>query len=326
MPFVRTVLGDIDPSELGVTDAHEHIIIAGGTPVELFPDLLLVDVDKAVEELGLASRHGLRSVIDAMPIGCGRDALLLAEVSRRSGINIVAPTGLHAAHWYADEHWSLTLDTEAIADLFIADVIEGIDANDHRGAAIERTDVRAGVIKIGGSGQFPTDRDARVFEAAAMAQKRTGVPILTHAEGGRFGLEQARVLESHGADLAHVVLSHVDKVVDRHYHRELASSGARVEFDQAFRWKDGPNGTLQILEWLVEDELVEHITLGLDAARRGYWEVYGGSPGISYLVDGLSKQMTERGIGRDVQQRFYVANPTAAYTFIEQGDGPAGAP
>ena len=54
MTFVRTVLGDIDPAELGVTYAHEHLIITGGKPVEMSADFLLDDVDKAVEELAAA--------------------------------------------------------------------------------------------------------------------------------------------------------------------------------------------------------------------------------------------------------------------------------
>lgn len=318
MSFVRTVLGDIDPSDLGVTDAHEHIIIAGGRPVEMYPDLLLVDVDKAAAELQRARAKGLCSVIDAMPCGLGRDAERLAQVSRRSGVNIVAPTGLHQARWYDDLHWSHRLSPQQMADLFSADVAEGIDRNDYGCPVVDRSHVRAGVIKVGGTDAFPTPRDAAVFEAAAISQVHTGVPILTHTEGGRCGVEQARYLQDHGADLSHVLLSHVDKVVDRGYHRELAATGARVEFDQAFRWKDGPNGTLQILEWLVEDGLTEHVTLGLDAARQGYWEVYGGSPGIAYLVDGLSAQMAERGMGQDIQQAFYVRNPGAAYTFLQR--------
>ena len=37
MSFVRTVLGDIDPADPGVTYAHEHIVIYGGRPVLLEP-------------------------------------------------------------------------------------------------------------------------------------------------------------------------------------------------------------------------------------------------------------------------------------------------
>ena len=317
MPFARTVLGDIDPSELGVIDAHEHIIIAGGRPGEMSADFVLADTDKAVDELARAKARGLRTVVDAMPIGLGRDAAMLADVSRRSGVHVIAPTGIHTPVWYVDLHWSHHLSAEQMAGLMIADVTEGIDRFDYTGPIVERTDIRAGVIKIGGTADFPTGRDAAVFEAAAMTQQRTGVPILTHTDGGKRGVEQARFLEDHGADLAHVLLSHVDKVVDREYHREIAATGARVELDQAFRWKDGPNGTLQVLEWLVEDGLTDHVTLGLDAARQGYWEAYGGSPGIPWFVDGLSALLSERGIGEDVKRRFYVDNPTAAYTFIE---------
>ena len=38
MTFVRTVLGDIDPAELGVTYCHEHLVIDGGRPVLIEPD------------------------------------------------------------------------------------------------------------------------------------------------------------------------------------------------------------------------------------------------------------------------------------------------
>ena len=49
MTFVRTVLGDIDPSELGITYAHEHLVIDGGRPVEMAPDFDLVDVDRMAD-------------------------------------------------------------------------------------------------------------------------------------------------------------------------------------------------------------------------------------------------------------------------------------
>ena len=41
MPFARTVLGDMAPEGLGVIDAHEHIIIAGGRPGEMSADFVL---------------------------------------------------------------------------------------------------------------------------------------------------------------------------------------------------------------------------------------------------------------------------------------------
>ena len=111
MTFVRTVLGDIDPGELGVTYAHEHLVIAGSRTTELFPDFRLDDVDRAVAELAPVQALGLRSVVDAMPADTGRDAELLAEVSRRSGIHVIAPTGAHHGRYYPERHWTCLLYT-----------------------------------------------------------------------------------------------------------------------------------------------------------------------------------------------------------------------
>ena len=54
MTFVRTVLRDIEPSALGVTYAHEHLVIDGGRPVAISPDFELNDLDKLTVELRAA--------------------------------------------------------------------------------------------------------------------------------------------------------------------------------------------------------------------------------------------------------------------------------
>lgn len=316
MPFVRTVLGDIDPADLGVTYSHEHLVIAASRTVELFPDLRLDDVDKAVTELAAAQALGLRSVIDAMPADAGRDVLLLAEVSRRSGVHLVAPTGVHHQRYYPERHWSALLSIDEVTDLLVADIDQGIDALDYGSPIVKRAPHKAGVIKVAGSTDGPSDRDARFFEAAAAAQRATGCPILTHCENGTGALEQAAMLERHGADLGHVALSHVDKVVDRGHQRELFASGVFVEYDQAFRWKGGSNGTLQLLEWAAEDGHLDQVLLGLDAARQGYWVAYGGSPGMAYLLDGFASAMRERGLGDAEQRWLFVDNPARCYSFV----------
>lgn len=315
MAFARTVLGDVDAADLGIVDAHDHLVINGGRPVQLFPDFQLADVEKAVAELAPARALGLRTIVDAMPADCGRDVLLLAEIARRSGLHVIAPSGLHHERYYHDRHWSVRLSAEEIADLFVADIEEGIDELDYNGPVVKRTPHRAGVMKIAGSMDGPSRRDERVFAAAAMAQRRTGCPILTHCEAGTGALRQVEVLVKHGGDPAHIVLSHVDKVVDRAYQRDIAATGARVEYDQGFRWGDKPNGTLQLLEWAAEDGLLGHITLGLDAARQGYWTQYGGSPGLAWLLDGFAALMRQRGLGDAEQHVLFVATPAAAFSF-----------
>ena len=313
--FVRTVLGDIDPGQLGVTFAHEHLAIVGGRPVELEPDFRLDDVDAMVEELAPAVALGLGAVVDAMPADAGRDVTRLAEISRRAGIHVVAPTGLHHERYYDDRHWSLRLAAETLGGLFTADIEDGIDELDYGGPIVRRARHRAGVIKVAGSVGGPSPRDECVFEGAAVAHDRTGSPILTHCEAGTGGLEQVAVLERFGVEPSHVVLSHVDRVVDRGYHRELAATGATLEYDHGFRWKDAPNGTLTRLGWLAEDGLLDRVVLGNDAARRGYLTVYGGAPGLAFLLGPFRDAMRDRGLSEDDLHRLFVTNPARAFAF-----------
>jgi predicted metal-dependent phosphotriesterase family hydrolase len=322
--FIRTVLGDIDPSELGITYAHEHLVIDGGRPVQMEPDFDLGDVDAMTVEVGEARALGLRSVVDAMPCDAGRSAEKLAELSARAGVHIVAPTGLHHDRYYGPLHWSARITVEELAGLFVLDVTDGIDAYDYGAPVVRRTTYRAGVLKVPGSDGGPSPRDRRIFEAGAEAHRRTGVPILTHCEGGTGALEQVRLLADLGVDPSHVVISHVDKVVDRGYHNELLSTGAFVEYDQSFRWGDRANGTLQLIAWMTEDGFADRIVLGMDAARRGYYHVYGGQPGLAWLLDGFCRQLAAGGVDDAVRERFFVTNPARVFAFADGKGGDAG--
>jgi 5-phospho-D-xylono-1,4-lactonase len=325
MTFVRTVMGDIDPADMGITYAHEHLVIAGGRPVQMVPELRLDDADKAVEELEPARVLGLRTVIDAMPADAGRDVRLLAEISRRSGIHVVAPTGLHHERYYHDRHWSVLASVQELAELFTADITDGIDAFDYAGPIVRRTPYRAGVIKVAGSAGGPSERDRPIFAAAAEAHLDTGCPILTHCEHGTGALEQLAFLAEQGVDPSHVVLSHTDKITDRGYHREILATGAFLEYDQSFRWKDAENGTLTLLEWMVADGHGSQIVLGMDAARRSYWTVYGGWPGMAWLLGEFADRMRERGLDDAIQHGFFVTNPARAYRFAPRRAGQAAA-
>ena len=184
-------------------------------------------------------------------------------------------------------HWSHRLDVDALAELFVLDITDGIDDLDYSGPVVRRTPHRAGVLKVAGSPDGPSERDRKIFEAAAATHLRTGAPILTHCERGTGALEQVRLLTDLGVDLAHVALSHVDKVVDRGYHRR-SRAGATVEYDGSFRWATPRTGRCSSSSGMIEDGFADRIVLGMDAARRGYCRVHGGSPGLAWLLDGFT--------------------------------------
>lgn len=314
--FVRTVLGDVAPGQLGVTYLHEHLIIDSSLVAETMPHIHLPHTDDAVEELDLCRSAGVGAVVDAMPAGSGRAIVRLAEVSRRTGLHIVASTGLHTPKYYETVQWANTEDAGELAERFVADVQEGIDRHDYLGALIERTNHRAGVIKVATSRESDLHRDHRLFEAAAVASKRTGAPILTHCEEGLGALRQVELLDTFGVSLNRVVMSHTDKVQDRGYHRDLLETGVRLEYDQALRQGQASlSGTASLLRAMIDDGYLGQLMLGTDGARRTLWSSLGGHPGLAWLASGFREIMRATGIVDAQQHELFVENPKRFLAF-----------
>ncbi|MES2570874.1 MAG: aryldialkylphosphatase [Verrucomicrobiota bacterium] len=316
MSFIRTVLGDIDPGNLGVCYAHEHLMIDPGFATHQTPGFLLEDIDRCERELRAFHQAGGRAAVDAMPCDCGRNVLKLAEVSRRTGVHILCPTGLHLAGYYPPGHWGDSYTPEELAGLFVAEIEQGIDARDYGGPLVSHTSHRAGLIKIASSLGSLSAREERIFSAAAEAHRQTGSPILTHTEQGTAALEQVGFLQARGVDLAHLCLSHTDRKPDPGYHREILSTGVKVEYDSAFRWKgDQGNPTLDLLVELLP-EFPHQIMLGMDAARSSYWQSYGGAPGLAYLLTRFSDQLRARGVTEEMLRAIFVETPAATFSFV----------
>lgn len=312
MSFVRTVNGDIRPDEMGATYSHEHIIIEESFPTLASPDFLLNEVGKVSEELSTVYAAGGRTMIDTMPANCGRNVMKLSEVSRRSGIHIVAPTGIHLEMYYPHYHWRYTYNESELAALFIADIEEGIDVYDYNGPVVRRTEHKAGLIKLATGDEKITPHQEKIFHAAAEAHLRTGAPVLTHTNAGKLAMEQAELFHQLGVNLSKVVICHVDRRKDVQYHRDLLQTGVFVEYDSAFRWKDGEvNWTYRLLEELLP-EFPRQITVGMDAARNTYWRSYGGSPGLDFLMTAFRSALAERGLDK-YWEGMMVKNPARLY-------------
>jgi len=314
MSFVRTVLGDISPEAMGLTYSHEHIIIEESYPTAENPLFLLNDVEKVSAELTSFYAHGGRTVVDTMPANCGRNVLKLVEVSKRSGVHIIAPTGIHLEMYYPSHHWRYDYSEEQLAQLFIDDIEIGIDKYDYNGPLVERTSHKAGLIKLATGDEPISAHQENIFRAVVHAHRATGVPILTHTNYGKHAIAQAEMFEKLGADLSHVVLSHVDRYKDISYNRELLQTGVKVEYDSAFRWKQGDeNWTYKLLEALLP-EFPDQITMGMDAAKHTYWKSYGGQPGLNFLLTTFKDDLKSVGLGAYYDKIFY-HNPAKLYSF-----------
>ena len=313
-PFVRTVLGDISPEEMGLTYSHEHIVIEESFPTLANPAFILNDTVRISAELKELYHLGGRTMVDTMPAACGRNVLKLAEVSRNSGINIIVPTGLHQEMYYPPNHWRHHLSVDELTELFIKDITEGVDRYDYNCPVVKRTGHKAGMIKLATDDEKITGHQRKIFEAVVNAHCETGVPILTHTNGGKLAIEQAELFLKLGADLNHVVISHVDKQTDLAFHRDLMQSGVYVEYDSHFRlMAKGDDWVYRLLESLLPD-YPDRIVIGVDMAKNTYWKSYGGEPGLTYLLTEFRQQLETRGLDGYFGQLFF-SNPQNLYSF-----------
>ncbi len=169
MNEIRTILGPISPDELGFTDAHGHLIMDRDLIVAKHPDFKIADVDKVIEEVTQFMQAGGRAMVEMSPIGCGRNPRAMVEISEKTGLHVIACTGLQKAEFYLDSHWRSFYTTRQMADLFIQEIEQGMDANSYNGPYLDRTTAKAGVIKVTSPYQHISPVDMQIFEAAALA-------------------------------------------------------------------------------------------------------------------------------------------------------------
>ncbi|MEM8739336.1 MAG: hypothetical protein AAGG38_12815 [Planctomycetota bacterium] len=316
MTFVRTVLGDLpsgpDDPGLGCGNAHEHLALDGPFVADRFTDFLLDDPEVVAQDLRAFKQHGGGWAIDTMPTGPGRNPRNLMEVSRRSGVAVVAATGLHLAMYYPDRHPMLAMGRRELSALFVREIVSGVDEPGTEFAS----SLKAGVIKVaGGRGRLDAlQREA--FAAAGRASAETGCPIITHCEAGTAGPEQIDRLLEAGADPRHVVLSHCDRIPDRNYHADLLRTGVTLEYDNHFRTlqRNGTCPTAELVADLIR-EFPDQIVAGMDLARRSYWPGFGGGPGPVWLVTAWPDLLRQHGVADHAIERILTHNPRRCFSF-----------
>ena len=219
MGIVRTIDGDVDPATLGVVNCHDHLIRVGAGEVYIDPDHLLIDEDKAAQEATYFVEASKRfasggTIVDMCPASSGRGVVKLKRVvDSVEGLQVIQATGFHQQKVYLEwrQSWVNQYTITEIADLLIADVVEGIDANDYMGPLVKRTGIKAGCIKWATAYGRITDWEIKTGKAVAIASKETGAPINTHVTAGTCGPEQARFLIDEGVSPEKIAIGHIQR-------------------------------------------------------------------------------------------------------------------
>lgn len=322
---IHTVIGSIQSEELGFTQCHEHLMLGKGESWRCNPALWMDDVEASVKEAEAYRDMGGSALVEAQPVGCNRMSVGLEEISRRTGLQIVASTGFHKMQFYPKGHWIRHTDRERLVHLFMEELTQGMyvgtdrlspfeDEAPARPAGIKakvcRTGARAGIIKTaldicGLEGAY-----GELFGAAAAAQKETGAPMMVHIEPGSNPLKLVSFLKREEVNLERVYFCHMDRACrEWEIFRQVLDSGVSLEFDTIgrFRYHSDEKELELIKQVLAENG--DQLLLSLDTTRARLKSYCEDAVGLTYILEVFLPMMREEGIQEGQIQKIFVGNP-----------------
>ena len=313
MAYVQTVLGRIDPSDLGVTLPHEHTQCALWH-IENRWDYFQLARDEPVilGELERFRAAGGRSLVDLTLPGIGRDPAWLVAIARASGLHIVMGSGWYRTAYYPPEALIDRRSVDDLADELVREAEEGVDD----------TGVRSGIIgEIGTDKPWVSAAEERVHRAAARAARRTGRSITTHSVLSPVGLAQLQIFEEEGLDPGRVVIGHSDSYPVLDHYLEIIRRGASIEFDflgMSFTAveRHGEGRIVELLQELLSRGHADRVLLSQDVCNDAQLSRYGGR-GYTYLAERFLPRLRQAGVSDAEIDTMTIANPRRLLTVEE---------
>jgi phosphotriesterase-related protein len=233
MATVETVTGPIDADELGTTLVHEHLIyrdeavafhwphrdaIAPKPPFRFEPGS---EHELAVESARAVIDRGVRTLCEPTGMFGGRDVAFSRRVAEETGLQVVPCTGVYT-YDYLPMYFA-TRDADAMAELFVHDITEGI----------RDTGIKAAFLKCAADEPGVTENVEKVHRAVARAHVRTGAPIMAHSRpASETGPRQIEIFADEGVDLGRVQIAHTGDTDDLDYIERVLESGVFIGMDR----------------------------------------------------------------------------------------------
>lgn len=226
MKKILTVLGPIEPDELGFTTMHEHVMMDGGwvlrerhkgqlqsnddrytadDPVRLsniglikrnfmtnWDGLSFDDEEMMLGEVQDYQRSGGKSILELSVPGIRTKVPAIKYIAEKTGAHIIISTGLYTGDSWPDKY--LSMSEEGLYNYMMDEVENGV----------EDTGIKPGHLKI--AVHSLTEKEETALRAAAKVANETGLSLTVHCSDGRQVVE---VLESEGMDVSRAVIAHV---------------------------------------------------------------------------------------------------------------------
>ena len=337
MKKAMTVLGPVDADGLGHILPHEHILMEF-PPYDrqvLYPEiadekvslkifgllqrsywsckdnLRLDDIDVALSELTAFRQSGGSTIVEMTNVGLKRNIGALAEISRRTGVNIVVGTGYYVHIGHPQEVAALKI--EEIANWMVTEVTQGV----------EESGVRAGILgEIGISNLHPDEE--KTLRAAARAYHTTNAPISIHQVGGQEILRIDTILREEKVNPAKVILCHMNSAAP-YLHLWALDHGYNVEFDDFGNeyYSDGLSGEIlrdlervRVVKNLIAKGYLNQILISHDICLKMLLKNYGGW-GYDHILLNIVPLMLREGILQDAVDQMIYLNPNRLIAYMD---------
>lgn len=341
---IITVLGPINPLDLGITLCHEHLISDGSFfvrepnnetekeminyPVTLdilwwlrfhhaqnIDDLKLLDDEEAIEEVLHFRNLGGKSIVEVSSVGLGRNPEALARISKKTGINIIMGSG-----YYTERSYNFKMrekSEKSIIEEIVNDILNGV----------EDTGIHSGIIGEIGCSYPLTKNELKSLRAAAFAKKLTGAPLMIHPGINEYApMEIIGIIKKIGVDLTHVVICHIERTLRNPNRRiEIAETGCFLEYDlfgmegyypRHLRILDLPNDAQRVDEIieLIEKGFQNQILISHDVFTKRSRRRYGGW-GYDHILRNVLTLMKDKGLKDEQINNIIIENPKRLLTF-----------
>lgn len=276
MAMINTVLGPVSTDALGQTLMHEHITCADWSMRMAFGDRYFQYdklVEMAVGQLKRAKEYGITTFVDGTAVNLGRDINLLRDVSKGSGVNIVASSGFY----YQEEAWLGMRDEEEIFQLLLGECQNGISG----------TDSLPGIMKNGVAKAGVTPLQRKLLHAVGRVSKETGLPIFCHHDPSvKSGYRIMEVYAHAGVEPHKVIMGHTGDTNDRAYQEDLVKMGCYIGFDR-LAYGDRENSVENCVKNIIslcEKGYKNRLFLSHDwASYLGFWDSWDKTVSADYL-------------------------------------------
>ena len=324
MSFIRTILGDIDPGELGFCQTHEHIwcdyrqgerSYLNGTVVQDPLNTMIYDEkDRMLEELKAYYEMGGRAMVDVTTNHWRLDFKTLQELSEESGVKVVVTGGFYIEP--SIPKWVDTLSIREITEKMIAEVEEGDP----------ETGAKAGLYKSGILRGRIEGPELKGLRAVARAIQETGAVMTTHTTGARryevpggtVGLQHLKIFREEGTPAHRLIVGHVDERPDINVLSSLADEGCFIQFDVIGKkhWLLEETRA-QLIKELKNRGHLDKILLGTDRCRKVELHKDLGGLGYTYLFEHFFGVLKEYGGISDAEiKNIMEDNPARALTLV----------